>query len=79
MSNDIEVEVKGLLDGLPRVAAFRWQGTRYEVRDYGRSWKRDDRMHWLVRTSPPGVFRVSCAISGGEWQVERRSRPTRAV
>lgn len=79
MDSNFEVEVSGQLAGLPRVVAFRWQGTRYQVRDFGRSWKSDDRMNWLVRTSPAGVFRVSCALSGGEWQIERRTRPHRPI
>lgn len=73
----LQVEVEGVVNGLPRVVAFRWRGSRYLIRDYGRHWKDGQRMNWLVRTSPPGVFQVSCDRTGGKWKVQKRSQPAR--
>lgn len=73
------VEVRGQAGGYPHVTAFEWQGTRYTVTETGRRWEDSGRLYQLVRTSPPGVFELSCSEASGDWELKPRTTPPAVV
>ncbi len=70
VNEPIPVEVRVGADGVPQPVAFAWEGRRYEVADWGRTWIEDDARCFLVMTSAPQVFELRL-LADGRWILAR--------
>lgn len=70
VNEPISVEVHVGADGAPRPLAFAWEGRRYEVADWGRTWIEDDARCFLVMTPAQQVFELRLRPDG-RWILAR--------
>jgi hypothetical protein len=72
--NPVEVEADRTLDGVLRPRAFHWEGRRFAVRSWGRTWDDDDGHHILVMVESGRVFELGYAPLTAAWRLI--DRPT---
>jgi len=70
VNEPVSVEVRVSADGTPQPLAFVWEGRRFQVADYGRTWVENDIRCFLVMTPAQEIFELRL-LSDGRWILAR--------
>ncbi len=70
VNEPVSVEVRVSADGTPQPLAFAWEGRRFQVADYGRTWVENDIRCFLVMTPAQEIFELRL-LSDGRWILAR--------
>ncbi len=70
VNEPVSVEVRIGADGTPRPMAFAWEGHRYEIADWGRTWIEDGARRFLVMTPAHEVFELAL-LPDARWMLAR--------
>jgi len=70
VNETVSVEVRVSADGTPQPLAFVWEGRRFQVADYGRTWVENDIRCFLVMTPAQDIFELRL-LSDGRWILAR--------
>ena len=78
VNEPVPVEVRISADGVPQPMAFAWQGRRYEIASWGRTWVEDSIHCFLVMTAANEIFELRL-LADGRWILARAlERPSLA-
>jgi hypothetical protein len=70
VNEPVTVEVRIGAEGTPKPLAFAWEGRRYEVADWGRTWIEDGVRCFLVMTPTQEIFEIHY-LPDGRWMLAR--------
>ena len=70
VNEPVQVQVHISAEGVPRPLAFAWQGRRYEIASWGRTWAEDGVRCFLVMTATTEIFELRL-LADGRWILAR--------
>ena len=70
VNEPVPVQVSVDADGSPQPLAFSWQGRRYEIASWGRTWIEDGVRCFLVMTPANEIFELRL-LTDGRWMLAR--------
>jgi len=73
INEPVAVEARIGMDGAARPVAFVWQGRRYDVAEWGRTWGEGDVRCFLVMTPAQEIFELHL-MPDGRWKLARASQ-----
>lgn len=78
VNEPVSVEARVSADGTPQPLAFAWEGRRFKVADYGRTWVENGIRCFLVMTPAQEIFELRL-LPDGRWILARAlERPHQA-
>ena len=70
VGDPVLVEARVDADGVPQPLAFAWQGRRYEIASWGRTWVENGARCFLVMTPANEIFELQF-LADGRWILAR--------
>ncbi len=70
INEPVPVEVRIASDGAPQPVAFAWEGHRYEIASWGRTWVEKDVRCFLVMTPANEIYELRL-LADGRWMLAR--------
>jgi hypothetical protein len=70
INEPVPVEVRIAADGTPKPVAFAWEGRRYEIASWGRTWIEEGARCFLVMTPANEIYELRL-LADGRWMLAR--------